>query len=160
MTQAFSRQAPVWVRVAVSATVLALYYTSFPWAHALLGADFVDLGALPVAAVAACFGVAVGLLFVPVILVADAAILVVNGGAITEAANIAHAILLCSIAVGFGLMQQLLRSTRRQKDELEASLQKARGLLAFVAKHPGEGQAEAKRLLAKLNNVKDKEFDK
>ena len=119
----------MWVRVAVSATVLALYYTSFPWAHALLGADFVDLGALPVAAVAACFGVAVGLLFVPVILVADAAILVVNGGAITEAANIAHAILLCSIAVGFGLMQQLLRSTRRQKDELERSANAMRTVL-------------------------------
>src|SRR6185503_21205021 len=70
MMQAFSRQAPVWVRVAVSATVLALYYTSFPWAYALLGADFVDLGALPVAAVAGCFGIAAGLLFVPVILVA------------------------------------------------------------------------------------------
>ena len=44
MMQALSRSSPVWVRIAVSATVIALYYTSFPWAYALLGADFVDLG--------------------------------------------------------------------------------------------------------------------
>jgi diguanylate cyclase (GGDEF)-like protein/PAS domain S-box-containing protein len=129
MMQAFSRQAPVWVRVAVSATVFALYYTSFPWAYALLGHDFVDLGALPVAAVAACFGVVAGLVLVPLIVVADAAILVVNGGAITEAANIAHAILLSAIAVGFGTMQQLLRGTRRQKEELERSATAMRTVL-------------------------------
>ena len=121
MMQVLSRSSPVWVRVALSATVLALYYTSFPWAYALLGADFVDLGALPVAAVAGCFGIAAGLLFVPVILVADAAILLVNGGAITEAANIAHAILLGAMAVGFGTMHHLLWGSREQRDQLERS---------------------------------------
>jgi diguanylate cyclase (GGDEF)-like protein/PAS domain S-box-containing protein len=121
MIKAMSREAPVWVRVIVSLVVVALYYASFPWAYELLGADFVDLGALPVAAVAASFGIAVGLVFVPVLMAADVAILVYNGGAIGDVANIAHAVLLGAMALGFGTMHHLLKSTRAQAVNLERS---------------------------------------
>jgi diguanylate cyclase (GGDEF)-like protein/PAS domain S-box-containing protein len=121
MLQAMTRGAPVWVRITVSAIVVALYYTSFPWIFDLLGADVVDLGALPVAAVAACFGVGAGLLFIPFLISADAAILVLNGGSVDDAANLAHLTLLGAMAVGFGILRQLLSSTRSQAAKLERS---------------------------------------
>jgi diguanylate cyclase (GGDEF)-like protein/PAS domain S-box-containing protein len=121
MKHAVSRPAPASLRLLVSAVVLALYYTSFPWAYDLLGPDVVDLGALPVAAVAGCFGVVAGAVLVPLLIAIDATILVFNGGAIGDAANIAHAILLGAMAIGFGTMQRLLRGTRLQAAELERS---------------------------------------
>jgi diguanylate cyclase (GGDEF)-like protein/PAS domain S-box-containing protein len=116
-----SRPAPVWVRTAASAVVLALYYTSFPWAYVFMGPDVVDLGALPIAAVAACFGIGAALLLVPVLIVADSALIVLYGGAVTDAATLGHAILLVAMAFGFGAMQQVLRETRLQAARLERS---------------------------------------
>jgi diguanylate cyclase (GGDEF)-like protein/PAS domain S-box-containing protein len=109
------------MRLLICGVVSALYLACFPWAHDVLGEGFVDLAALPLAAIAGCWGVVVGVIAAPVVLLACAGLLILAGGNVTAVLTLPHVVLFIALGYGFGTMHELLRTSREKTVALEAS---------------------------------------
>jgi diguanylate cyclase (GGDEF)-like protein/PAS domain S-box-containing protein len=108
-------------RLLICGLVGVLYLASFPWAHALVGDQFVDLAALLVAAIAGCWGIAVGLIAAPAMLLICAGMLLLIGGNAYAALTLPHLVLFIALGYGFGTMFELLRESAAKTTALEAS---------------------------------------
>jgi diguanylate cyclase (GGDEF)-like protein/PAS domain S-box-containing protein len=115
------RRPPLWLRLAVPGVTVALYLAAFPLLEGTLGAEMADLAALPAAAIAASWGLMIGLIATAIVFLVAAGQVMAAGHPVEEALNAVHVVLLFAMTYGFGTMAELLRASRTQAERLARS---------------------------------------
>jgi diguanylate cyclase (GGDEF)-like protein/PAS domain S-box-containing protein len=120
-----------WGRLLISASSVGGYVVAIPLGYELLGAAYFHLVALPVAAVAGCWGRRIGLLAAAVGIATQIAMAVaLEAQPVLSAENVAHTLLIVAMAYGFGTMYDLIRRSRAESERAERSEGRLKMLVA------------------------------
>ncbi len=157
MTERAPRAVPAWSRLMIAASVVVAYVASFPLGYTLAGPEYLDLIALPVAAVAGCWGRNVGLVAAAIgVTVAIPVGATLRGEPLLDGGSVMHAVLIVAMAYGFGAMYDLIQHVRAQHQRAERSEIRLKMLVAnaplifWYVDADGKFRAREGRALEKL----------